>query len=1067
MTKVIPSKLMKLFQKNRVVVALARGCGLLQRSALSGLVLASLFASVNVYGQGQYYPVSPSGQPVAGYGSTYTGVTVHSNQNLIYLQGAVQTLYGTNVTLEVPIPTGKSAPTTLQYSTAVKAVIEGSYIPGTFVPGVTAATLAAEAVGWRPSDYAATSTAIAQQIITHDSANAVSNLAPVVNELAQSQPTLIDAIMPSILSQVGGNATAATGGNGIQDLVRQAVAFIPNDLSRVLSIISSGTAAINGSVLTASQKTTAFIDPTVGLVQSLINSPFAVNNVPMIDTISRALTNPGTSAMASLSQVLNAEVMALLPAHLTNANAGAIAAGALRAQGGSSAAIASQLATSSPGTANYTNALVNGYQNSASKPAYITALGAPANAGLADAVAAGAAVKGAIVPGDIVALALTNGTPATPPRNIVSAIIGAAQGSALAVINGAINGTTGYGTATLADLAYAGAAAAPIQNAGAITQTLVAHAGLIANDLPSQTKLRDIVDKAIQGAIAGSKTGAFADIVYKAQAQARSTAGMSDPLVRQAIDSMGTANSYIAVVAALAGDGGSNRVVIQNAAYNAPGNEITATGGDLPAAMSGGALVQSLQTNSGQYFASTSTAYYNAANATNTVLADLYAASLVNNTSEGDAALAAAIKQSTVSDVTLTDAANNASRVFSGNGLPSAALAMVRTVVTHIKAEALAGSIEDLFDFVGHQIVLNNTLVKDIAIAATVVDPDNAHFIAHSVAFNASTRTNPTAATGSVASIFEYAQIVNPTPFAVPSSTNPTGAPLGAKPGSAVDTSFPLTPFPGPTKGTIIDRPAAAAAITAGLVTGLMEANLDGNNVTDGPPLNQASTTAGFPNTTAALTSVVSAAVAASISQGGVYLSGPTAGGGRVFNNPADANAGFQQIITSGSGTVVTTQATAGGAGAITGYIAQVTISGDTTISAITAAVLRAAVGGSARNFAMQIAQAAGQALRWVGGASVTSVIVGSAGNPSFDIATAMAPTVTGFATLAQLEAAVSFGISQAASGVIGAGALGLNATGLNPGTGTLIIKATLNNNADFYQVRSATGTPVTDIFNL
>jgi hypothetical protein len=68
---------------------------------------------------------------------------------------------------------------------------------------------------------------------------------------------------------------------------------------------------------------------------------------------------------------------------------------------------------------------------------------------------------------------------------------------------------------------------------------------------------------------------------------------------------------------------------------------------------------------------------------------------------------------------------------------------------------------------------------------------------------------------------------------------------------------------------------------------------------------------------------------------------------------------------------------------------------------------------------------------------------------------------------LAQLENAVAFGINQAAAGVIGAGALGLNATGLNPGTGSLVIKATGNANSDFYIHRSATGTPVTDIFNL
>jgi len=218
-------------------------------------------------------------------------------------------------------------------------------------------------------------------------------------------------------------------------------------------------------------------------------------------------------------------------------------------------------------------------------------------------------------------------------------------------------------------------------------------------------------------------------------------------------------------------------------------------------------------------------------------------------------------------------------------------------------------------------------------------------------------------------------------------------------------------------------------------------------------------------NTQNALTSTITAAVAASLTQNGTNLRGPV----NPFNAPGDTTKNFQQS-DGGVGTVKSgAQQTVGVAGAITGYIAEVTNSGDSTISDITKAVLTAAVGGGARPYALEIAQAAGQALRWVAGTNVDTSAGGSmqAGNPIFDIATAMSSTVTGFATLAQLENAVAFGITQAANGVIGAGALGLNATNLNSGNGTLVIKATGNNNSDFYLHRSATGTPVTDIFNL
>jgi hypothetical protein len=248
-----------------------------------------------------------------------------------------------------------------------------------------------------------------------------------------------------------------------------------------------------------------------------------------------------------------------------------------------------------------------------------------------------------------------------------------------------------------------------------------------------------------------------------------------------------------------------------------------------------------------------------------------------------------------------------------------------------------------------------------------------------------------------------------------------------------------------------MDQPAAAAAITAGVTTGIVEAN-------------QAAPSS-F-NLQSALSTAVAAAVSASISQNGTALQGLT----NPFNAAGDTGKQFQQSngSTWNGASPSSNARTVGAAGAITGYIAEVTQPTDTTISPITQAVLTAAVGGAARPYALQMAQAAGQAFAWVTQfAGTPDTTTASNTNPVYAIANAMASVVVQFASLTQLENAVAFGMSQAEQGVIGAGALGLNATNLNAGNGTLSVAASGNPNGNFYIHRSGTGTPVTDIFNL
>jgi hypothetical protein len=1042
---------MKSFLKNRTVNNSRRGFWLLRCAALAGVALASILSSASVYGQGAYYPVNPPGT------LNYTGITIHSNANLQALQNKLQSLYGTTVTLQVPIPTGETAPTTAQYSATVAAVVN-DVLSGLDAPyGITLASLSNEAVAWNLAARQTTAQAIAQQVITYDLANstaaqAITDLATVTTALGISQPTNIDSIVPSILGQAQANSSTAPG---IAAITTAAIVQIPTDLTRIASITHSGLAALSSANLSNLQKEEYFVSQNgTGLIYSLLTSTAATNNPSVIQTVVSQVTNSNSLSLAgnSLPLILESAEMAVnttTPYPTYNALA-AVANGALLSQSSSSATIQTTLQTYAPAGqqpglpgsytvtySQYIGGVVGGYNAGGSQSAFATYVSS--NPTLADAAVAGAVNKGSVTPATLLQTALTNGTGAASdpnPANIVAEAILANVGGATSTILGAINTTTHtpYGTGvTFGQVALGGAEGAQIQNIGNVVQTIVQYTASSLTALPSAT-VNSVVSNAIDGANNAGNSGAFGDIVYKAEVEARNTSGISASLVQTAITEIAIDGGlpYIAPIAAAAGDAyGANRSAIQGAAA------ANLTGNNLTAAQDGLALVQSLQTSSTTKFTATLSAFNTAAGQTDAadgIRADLYAA-LMANPSEYDADLAAALKQSqtsntpAVSSTTLLADANNAIRGI--NASLTANLQMVDTVVTHIQNEALgvgASGVGDLFDFVTHQIVINSSLTNDIVIAATVVDPDHAHYVATAAAFQA-----PLTVSSSVASIFEYAQITNPHPLVLTNASSGQGvAPTGKT-------------FPG-TFGVIVDQPAAAAAITAGLTTGILEANLS------------------TANTQTALSATVAAAVAASITQNGTNLQGPT----YPFNNPGDTTKQFQQS-TGASITAASGARTVGAAGAITGFVAEVTTSGQTTISSVTAAVLTAATGGAARAYALQIAQAAAQAFAWVSGYStpVTTITGAAAGNPVYDIAEAIAPSVTGFATLTQLENAVAFGINQAEGGVIGAGALGLNATGLNAGNGSLTVAAQLNNPGSFYLHRSATGTPVTDIFNL
>ncbi len=290
----------------------------------------------------------------------------------------------------------------------------------------------------------------------------------------------------------------------------------------------------------------------------------------------------------------------------------------------------------------------------------------------------------------------------------------------------------------------------------------------------------------------------------------------------------------------------------------------------------------------------------------------------------------------------------------------AAAVAANPKAAPNIKAAAdtaiyVAAGTSDLFNYIGNQVTAYPTLAADIVTGATAADPGEAHVIGHAVGF---------------------------------------ADPLGA--GKVVPALFSFSSLNAPKIGGGAGDPVArAAAITAGLVDGLIESH---NSKTD-----------------ASLKAVVSAAVKASITLTGL-----------------DPN--FQQVGTNGSasGAVST-----GPAGVITGYVSQYA---KPTSTDFVDAVLNAAA-KSAKAYVLQIAQAAAEAAAYVydthnatpAGAGTYAGIVNALNGVN--------PTLTS----AQIRAAVDFGIAQAQSlaggnlAAAGAGAAGVMNYTTHPVTGNFV----------------------------
>src|SRR5437016_1673916 len=112
-------------------------------STLLGAALALAWAGASSLAQGPYYPVNPPGSP---YGSTYTGITVTSSPELSLLESKLPP----GVTLQIPVPTGKFAPTSAQLAAAATAATQD--ILSGAAPGVTLASFAREVIAFKPAE---------------------------------------------------------------------------------------------------------------------------------------------------------------------------------------------------------------------------------------------------------------------------------------------------------------------------------------------------------------------------------------------------------------------------------------------------------------------------------------------------------------------------------------------------------------------------------------------------------------------------------------------------------------------------------------------------------------------------------------------------------------------------------------------------------------------------------------------------------------------------------------------------------------------------------------------------
>ena len=954
------------------------------RKGLTAIFAAALVMGLgagSAFAQGQYYPqVDPLG------GGTFepNGRSVFADLELKAIEGKLAILSPTK-TLIIPAPTGKSAASASEYAAAVKALAT-DVASGMGPVGITLSTLAAEIAQFRVTQAGDALGALAGGIILSSSSTKAADLANAGGAAAAADPTKIGSSDYALfLNTIGAHALFSSDLDTVVASILTGSVSTPTGASAVDPIKVNGLlgkAVAAGNLAPGLPAAVVLIrkalieDIAAASVAAILASP-ALNRPANLDSATQALTIP--SGTVDLEDMVTKIQVAT--SGMTDIQAGAIAQGALRNIVNRNPAGYGDIKTGLANNA-YSDDLVNafaGYTNASSAKTInlLTAGYDPA------AVAAAGSLKFVASAGNIVKDVLINANPGpgAAAQNIVARAAAAAQTQASTVAIATTNAAGLLGGPTPADIV-----------AGVITGANVESAGLAARAVASFSANKTTVKApliaaaaikaAAAAATAANKSDAYADIAFNIGFSLKS--GSSDAQRAAAVTAMVqeivTAGSgkptYIAVVGAMAGNGSLNAANIRTAGlaadllYNANANN-----GPITA---GAALVTALfpyTLNELEAYKATRNALATPGSADRD-RALLYAATLAHP-SDVVGALAVVITKSALAPAaTLTQDAISAARTKQAN------LAVAGEVAGFIKTNGLA---TDIQAYIGAKVLENPSFVADIATAGTVSIPKFSHFVAHAIAFNA-----PQQAYLAAAGILQHSLI-----------TATTGT-------AGVD------------KLALGDRPAAVAAISAALTTGIVE-NRD-LSVAD---------------KRLALTNAVKSTVTA--------LS-PT----YTAYNAQLGTAAYSFRTSNGGVGTFTTGPAKGVAGAVTGFVAQLVNAGDTVVSLdITKALsaISAAVGSG--GFKLDIAQAAAQAFGWVSGQVAPAGVAAA-------IANAVYTGYTPGYTLAQITNAATFGLSEANGGV---------GPGAKPGAGAGGLRWTAGD--PFYSHKSASGDPVSPILSL
>lgn len=947
-------------------------------AALFAAALAMGLGVGSVLAQGPYYPQVA---PLGGAPFVPSGVPVVSNAELNLIESK---MIG-NATLVIPALAPKHAATLAEYKAAVQAAAT-DVANGVGGP-VTITSLAAEVAAYRQAGASQVIDGLgsfAAGIIASSSGTKAADLQGLVLNAAKTNPAAVNSgnLFLQVFNAAAADNTLVTGiGALVNSALTGAVAGTPPSAALgstgVKSVIYNALNAIgNAPTGNANTANNALKGGLItGLVATVI--PTIAGSPVDLSQATSTLTGINVTTYVTTSAMVSVIKGSVVASNL---NYGAIAQGALLGLPSASAAIKAALGTS------YTNDLIDAYN----------AFATPASAGgLAltyDPVAV-AAAGGTKFPGSAAAIVkdilspLSSNASGLLAQDIIGRGVAAAVGQPAQNIAAAAVGANAL--VTLSDVVTGATLAAPIGSAGAIARA-VAVAPLAGGLTAANATLVGNAAIAAAATVASpsNKPDAYADIAYSLASTGGNAAYQNNAITAEA-QAIATANggpatapTYIAIVAAAAGSAANRATILSTGAGAVAGDDDAAStaGVNLLTSLSAGGALSKYQVT----LAAVATAGNDARN-----LALLYAAEL-GNTADAAGGLAALIANTATNATDLTTAAISANRLIRAN------LKVASDVAVYMKANP-NGNIQA---YVGHQILDNPSFTKEISVAATTVTPQWSHVIAHTVAFDA-----PKAVVDSISGIFLHSRI----------------------------------PLLNGAVNYVNDRPAAVAAITAALATGILE-----NTIT--PTFTAA-------DRKLALQNSISKSMTAIVSGGFTSTS---------FNDATAGPATFRQSngIAGGSSPIKAS----GAAGAVTGFVAQLVTPNVNAIDpdalgALTAAMAAAAqyTGGA---FIYDIAQAAGQAFGWVSGVATSgagAVVANQIANainlgfPSWDLANP-----------GKVLNAVNFGIDEAKGGEIGANPLRLPGAGAG-GLRDIIFNAA----APFYDHHTASGRPVSNIFSL